>query len=41
MPRMARDLIARGRDAVDEPIANTFGVAHLTGFEVTSLEATT
>src|SRR6201999_306287 len=39
MPRMARVLIARGRDAVDVPIANTFGVAHLAGFEVTSLEA--
>jgi len=41
MPRMARVLIARGRDAVDVPIANTFGVAHLAGFEVTSLEAPT
>jgi transglutaminase-like putative cysteine protease len=39
MPRMARVLIARGRDAVDVPIANTFGVAHLTKFEVTSIEA--
>ncbi|MGC1304451.1 MAG: transglutaminase family protein [Caulobacteraceae bacterium] len=39
MPRMARVLIARGRDAVDVPIATTFGVAHLTGFEVTSVEA--
>jgi transglutaminase-like putative cysteine protease len=39
MPRMARVLIARGRDAVDVPIANTFGVAHLAEFEVTSVEA--
>jgi transglutaminase-like putative cysteine protease len=39
MPRMARVLIARGRDAVDVPIANTFGLAYLAGFEVTSLEA--
>jgi transglutaminase-like putative cysteine protease len=39
MPRMARVLIARGRDAVDVPIATTFGVAHLTGFEVVSFEA--
>jgi len=39
MPRMARVLIAHGRDAVDVPIANTFGVAHLTKFEVVSVEA--
>ena len=39
MPRMARVLIARGRDAVDVPIATTFGVANLVGFEVISLEA--
>lgn len=39
MPRMARVLIARGRDAVDVPIANTFGPAELVGFEVTSHEA--
>lgn len=39
MPRMARVLIARGRDAVDVPIAQTFGLATLAGFEVTSLEA--
>jgi transglutaminase-like putative cysteine protease len=39
MPRMARVLIARGRDAVDVPIATTFGVANLAGFEVTSVEA--
>jgi transglutaminase-like putative cysteine protease len=39
MPRMARVLIARGRDAVDVPIANTFGPAHLSKFEVTSVEA--
>lgn len=39
MPRMARVLIARGRDAVDVPIAFTFGVANLVGFDVTSVEA--
>jgi len=39
MPRMARVLIARGRDATDVPIANTFGVANLMKFEVTSVEA--
>ncbi|HUO23077.1 MAG TPA: transglutaminase family protein [Caulobacteraceae bacterium] len=39
MPRMARVLIARGRDAVDVPIAATFGVANLTKFEVVSVEA--
>jgi len=39
MPRMARVLIARGRDAVDVAIANTFGEANLVGFTVTSLEA--
>ncbi len=39
MPRMARVLIARGRDAVDVPIATTFGEAWLTGFEVVSVEA--
>ena len=39
MPRMARVLIARGRDAVDVPIAVTFGEAHLAGFQVTSVEA--
>ena len=41
MPRMARVLIARGRDAVDVPIAHTFGTAHLVKFEVTSAEALT
>jgi len=39
IPRMARVLIARGRDAVDVPIVTTFGVANLVGFEVTSVEA--
>jgi transglutaminase-like putative cysteine protease len=39
MPRMARVLIARGRDAVDVPIVTTFGAANLIGFEVTSVEA--
>jgi len=41
MPRMARVLIARGRDAVDVPIAATFGIADLVKFEVTSHEALT
>jgi hypothetical protein len=36
---MARVLIARGRDAVDVPIAATFGMADLVKFEVTSHEA--
>ena len=39
MPRMARVLIARGRDAVDVAITNAFGVAALVNFEVTSVEA--
>ena len=39
MPRMGRVLIARGRDAVDVPIAHTFGPATLTGFAVNSAEA--
>ncbi|MDZ4371250.1 MAG: transglutaminase family protein [Phenylobacterium sp.] len=39
MPRMGRVLIARGRDAVDVPITNAFGAAHLEVFEVVSLEA--
>jgi len=39
MPRMGRVLIARGRDAVDVPIATTFGIANLTRFQVTSVEA--
>jgi len=39
MPRMARVLMARGRDAVDVAIANTFGAAYLVKFEVTSIEA--
>ena len=36
--RVARVLIARGRDATDVAIANTFGVAYLTGFTVVSDE---
>lgn len=39
MPRMGRVLMARGRDAVDVPIANTFGLAELTHFEVFTAEA--
>jgi transglutaminase-like putative cysteine protease len=39
MPRMGRVLMARGRDAVDVAIANTFGTANLVGFTVTSVEA--
>lgn len=37
-PRMARVLIARGRDAADVPIAHTFGVAILADFKVISEE---
>ncbi|WP_332770491.1 transglutaminase-like domain-containing protein [Phenylobacterium sp.] len=33
-PRIGRVLIARGRDAVDVAIANTFGQANLAGFKV-------
>ena len=36
--RKARVLIARGRDATDVAIANTFGVANLVGFRVVSEE---
>ena len=38
MPRMGRVLVARGRDAVDVPLANTFGPAQLAGFRVTTFE---
>jgi len=34
MPRIGRILMARGRDAVDVPISNTFGVNTLAGFQV-------
>jgi transglutaminase-like putative cysteine protease len=37
-PRMARVLIARGRDAADVPIAHTFGQANLVNFQVISEE---
>ena len=36
--RKARVLIARGRDATDVAIANTFGTAYLVGFKVVSEE---
>jgi transglutaminase-like putative cysteine protease len=36
IPRIGRVLIARGRDATDVPIANTFGPAALVGFTVVS-----
>ncbi len=39
MPRMARVLIARGRDATDVAIATTFGPAYLADFKVVSTEA--
>lgn len=39
MPRMARVLIARGRDATDVAISNSFGVANLLNFQVISAEA--
>ena len=38
MPRMARVLIARGRDAVDVAITNAFGAANLVKFQVVSHE---
>ena len=38
IPRIARVLMARGRDATDVAIANTFGAAYLTGFTVVSEE---
>jgi transglutaminase-like putative cysteine protease len=34
--RIGRVLMARGRDATDVPIANTFGQAFLATFKVTS-----
>jgi len=34
MPRIGRVLIARGRDAVDVPISNTFGPNTLVSFKV-------
>ncbi|HEX4197889.1 MAG TPA: transglutaminase family protein [Caulobacteraceae bacterium] len=36
MRRIGRVLMARGRDATDVPIANTFGTAWLAGFKVVS-----
>jgi transglutaminase-like putative cysteine protease len=39
MPRMARVLIARGRDAVDVPIVLPFGAAELVAFEVANAES--
>ncbi len=38
MPRIGRVLMARGRDATDVAIANTFGEAYLVGFKVISEE---
>jgi transglutaminase-like putative cysteine protease len=38
MRRVGRVLMARGRDAIDVAIANTFGTAYLVKFEVVSLE---
>ncbi len=37
-PRIGRVLIARGRDAADVPISNTFGMATLTHFRVHAYE---
>jgi transglutaminase-like putative cysteine protease len=34
VPRIGRVLMARGRDATDVPISNTFGTTMLTGFTV-------
>jgi transglutaminase-like putative cysteine protease len=38
MPRRGRILMARGRDAVDVPISNTFGPNTLVGFKVSAEE---
>ena len=38
IPRIGRTLIARGRDATDVAIANTFGTAYLADFKVTAKE---
>jgi transglutaminase-like putative cysteine protease len=38
-PRIGRVLIARGRDAADVALSNTFGPATLTGFRVWADEA--
>jgi transglutaminase-like putative cysteine protease len=38
MPRIGRVLMARGRDATDVAIANTFGQAVLSGFKVVTEE---
>ena len=40
MRRLGRVLLARGRDATDVPIANTFGPNLLAGFEVFSDDVT-
>ncbi|MDX2102994.1 MAG: transglutaminase family protein [Alphaproteobacteria bacterium] len=37
-PRVGRLLIARGRDAADVPLTQTFGLSTLTGFEVWALD---
>jgi transglutaminase-like putative cysteine protease len=39
-PRIGRVLIARGRDAVDVPISNTFGPNTLVSFKVWTDETT-
>ncbi len=41
MPRIGRILMARGRDAVDVPISNTFGLNTLVGFKVFTDEVAT
>jgi transglutaminase-like putative cysteine protease len=38
-PRIARFLVARGRDAADVPLTQTFGPALMTGFQVWTEEA--
>jgi transglutaminase-like putative cysteine protease len=40
MPRIGRVLMARGRDATDVPISNTFGATTLAGFTVWADEVT-
>jgi hypothetical protein len=41
MRRIGRVLIARGRDAADVPLSNSFGPSTLTSFKVWANEVTT
>ena len=38
-PRIGRILVARGRDASDVPLTQTFGLHEMTGFEVWTEQA--